>query len=152
MKTLSAEWPDAKIWDRIGFKLGMVKIPIEILHASAMADPGQCGDDWIIDGSVYARGFWDSTLLLTPGSADGSVEFRTFLPVGEVNRLTAKRRLVALVLKSMAEDFRIYRRANLTHCDRGPKHITLGREPSLDGALVAQIIDTDRVQQGFDVR
>jgi len=72
--------------------------------------------------------------------------------VGDVKLLTAKHQLVAPVLKSMVEDFRIYRRANITHCDRGPKHITLGRAPSLGDALVAQIIDTDRIQQGFDVR
>jgi len=139
MKTLIAKGRDAYIWERIGFKLGTVKVPIALLHVSALTDPGQCRNDM--------------TRLLTSGTAVvGSVEFRTFLPVGELNRLTAKHQLVAPVLTSMVEDFQDYRSANVTHCDRYPRHITLGRAPSRGGAPVAQIIDTDQIKQGFDVR
>merc|ERR1712008_588674 len=46
--------------------------------------------------------------------------------------------------------FRGYRDANITHCDRQPAHLTLGRAPSLGGAPVTQVIDTDIIKQGFD--
>lgn len=152
MKSLVARKPESNIKERIGFKLGTVEVPIKMLHSSAMSDPGQCNDDWIFNGALYARGLEHSRLLLSPGSAIGSVEFRTFLPVVDLYKMSKKNQLVVPVLRSMVEDFQDYRSANVTHCDRGKGHITLGRAPSRGGAPVAQIIDTDRVQQGFDVQ
>jgi len=157
MKTLSAKRPVdpkvAPIWERIGFKLGQVSVPVGLLSSNSEAHPGRCDKDWVGSGGrVIARGLKNTTLLKTTGTAQvvGSVEFRTFLPVVHLGSLTSSQQLVVPVLKSLTQAFRDYRDADVTHCDRGAGHITIGSAPSLGGAPVAQIIDTDRVSRGFD--